>query len=178
MCFPSFPRFAGQLFMESKDRAQGEALVRAYNDWHFDEWCGSFPGRFIPLALPVIWSPQAAAAAEVRRVAAKSCHAVTFTSGPYALGLPSLYSDEWDPFWASCVETDTVVCMHLGSNSKTPSTSPDAPTELIYSLSPVGLMEAAADILWSPMFRKFPALRVALSEGGIGWIPYFLERVD
>ena len=28
------------------------------------------------------------------------------------------------------------------------------------------------------MFHKFPDLRFALSEGGIGWIPYFLERVD
>ena len=28
------------------------------------------------------------------------------------------------------------------------------------------------------MFKKFPDVTVALSEGGIGWIPYFLERID
>jgi len=28
------------------------------------------------------------------------------------------------------------------------------------------------------VLRKFPDLKVALSEGGIGWIPYFLERID
>ena len=39
-------------------------------------------------------------------------------------------------------------------------------------------MQAAADLLWSPVLRKFPDLQVALSEGGIGWIPYFLDRVD
>jgi hypothetical protein len=39
-------------------------------------------------------------------------------------------------------------------------------------------MATAGDLLWSPVFRKFPTLRVALSEGGIGWLPYFLERVD
>jgi predicted TIM-barrel fold metal-dependent hydrolase len=39
-------------------------------------------------------------------------------------------------------------------------------------------VQAAADLLWSPVLRKFPELTVALSEGGIGWIPYFLERVD
>src|SRR5437868_2425537 len=32
--------------------------------------------------------------------------------------------------------------------------------------------------MWSPVLRKFPRLTIALSEGGIGWIPYFLERVD
>jgi hypothetical protein len=49
---------------------------------------------------------------------------------------------------------------------------------VIYSLSPMGLMEAASDLLWSRIFIKFPGLKVALSEGGIGWVPYFLERVD
>jgi predicted TIM-barrel fold metal-dependent hydrolase len=39
-------------------------------------------------------------------------------------------------------------------------------------------VQAAADLLWSPVLRKFPSLRFALSEGGIGWIPYFLDRVD
>jgi predicted TIM-barrel fold metal-dependent hydrolase len=36
----------------------------------------------------------------------------------------------------------------------------------------------AADLIWSQIFRKFPNLRIALSEGGIGWIPYFLDRID
>ncbi|WP_067904175.1 amidohydrolase family protein [Nocardia vaccinii] len=177
MCFPSFPRFCGQLFAETADKDQAAAMVRAYNDWHIEEWAGTYPGRIIPLALPMMWDPEAAAA-EVRRMAEKGCHAVTFSSSPYDLDLPSLYSDHWDPFWAACAEEGTVVCMHLGSNSKPPITSPDAPIELVYTLSPVGLFSAAADLLWSQVFRKFPALRVALSEGGIGWLPYFLERID
>jgi predicted TIM-barrel fold metal-dependent hydrolase len=177
MCFPSFPRFCGQLFMETEDRDQAAAMVRAYNDWHIDEWAGTYPGRFIPLALPMMWDPEATAA-EVRRVAAKGCHAVTFSSSPYDLGLPSIYQDHWDPFWRACADEGTVVCMHLGSNSMPAMTSPDAPIELLYTLSPVGLFSAAADLLWSPVFRKFPTLRVALSEGGTGWLPYFCERVD
>ena len=70
------------------------------------------------------------------------------------------------------------MCMHIGSSSTQVVTSPDAPLESIYTLSPISLIEAAADLVWSPMFRKFPELRVSLTEGGIGWIPYFLERVD
>jgi predicted TIM-barrel fold metal-dependent hydrolase len=177
MCFPSFVRFCGQLFLEHGDRDQSAAMVRGYNDWHIEEWAGTHPGRFIPLALPIIWDPRLSAV-EVQRVAAKGCHAVTFSSHPHALGLPTLYTDHWDPFWRACQEEGTVVCMHLGSSSTVPMTSPDAPIEVIYSLSPIGLMEAASDILWSPVFRKFPGLRIALSEGGVGWVPYFLERVD
>jgi predicted TIM-barrel fold metal-dependent hydrolase len=177
MCFPSFVRFCGQLFLEYGDREQSAAMVRAYNDWHVDEWAGTYPGRFIPLGLPIIWDPDLSAA-EVHRLARKGCHAVTFSSNPHALGLPSLHTDHWDPFWRACEEEGTVVCMHLGSSSTVPITSPDAPIEVIYSLSPMGLMEAASDLLWSRIFIKFPGLKVALSEGGIGWVPYFLERVD
>ena len=46
------------------------------------------------------------------------------------------------------------------------------------TLQPMNIVQAAADLLWSRVLRKFPTLKVALSEGGIGWIPYFLERVD
>jgi predicted TIM-barrel fold metal-dependent hydrolase len=177
LCFPSFPRFCGQLFAESADKDQATAMVRAYNDWHVEDWASTHPGRIIPLALPMMWNAEASAA-EVRRMAAMGCHAVTFSSSPYDLGLPSLYSEHWDPFWQACEDEGTIVCMHLGSNSRPPITSPDAPIELVYTLSPVSLFSTAADLLWSNVFRKFPNLKVALSEGGIGWLPYFLERVD
>jgi predicted TIM-barrel fold metal-dependent hydrolase len=42
----------------------------------------------------------------------------------------------------------------------------------------MNIVQAATDLVWSPVLRKFPDLKIALSEGGIGWIPYFLERVD
>jgi predicted TIM-barrel fold metal-dependent hydrolase len=177
MCFPSFVRFCGQLFYEKGEREQSAAMIRAYNDWHVDDWAGTYPGRFIPLAIPILWDPELSAK-EVRRVAAKGCHAVTFAENPYALGLPSLYSDHWDPFWRACEEEGTVVCMHIGSSSKPVITSPDAPVELLYTLSPIASVQAASDMLWSRVFTKFPELRLALSEGGVGWVPYFLERVD
>src|SRR4029077_11099680 len=89
-------------------------LCRAYNDWHIDEWCGYAPERFIPLAIPPIWDPEALAA-EVRRVEKKNCHAITFPENPVPLGLPSLHSDHWDPFWQACDDEGTVVCLHICS---------------------------------------------------------------
>jgi hypothetical protein len=175
--FPSIAGFAGQLFMTCDDKAIALELLQAYNDWHIDDWCGTHPGRMIPLAVPVIWDPELMAA-EIRRVAAKGCHAVTFSENPEKLGLPSFHSDHWNPFWAACAETDTVVCLHIGSSSTTVITAMDAPIDTMIALQPMNIMLCAADLLFSPVLRRFPRLRVALSEGGIGWIPYFLERVD
>jgi predicted TIM-barrel fold metal-dependent hydrolase len=177
MNFPSYPGFAGRLFAGSSDLEAGLAILQAYNDWHVDEWCGTYPGRFIPLGLPVLWDPELAAV-EVRRLAAKGCHAVTFSENPEPLGFPSLHSSHWDPFWTACSDVGTIVCLHIGSSGRLAITAADAPVDVMITLQPMNIVQAAADLLWSPVLRKYPDLRFALSEGGIGWIPYFLDRAD
>ena len=177
LCFPSFPGFCGQLFARTEDKDVALAMLRAYNDWHIDEWCGTYPGRFIPCALPAIWDPEIMAE-EVRRTAEKGCHAVTFSENPSKLGHPSFHTDYWDPFWAACEDVGTVVCLHIGSSSVMVSTADDAPVDVMITLTPMNIVQAAGDLIWSPVLRKFPNLRIALSEGGIGWIPYLLERID
>jgi predicted TIM-barrel fold metal-dependent hydrolase len=177
LCFPSFPQFCGQLFARTDDKDVALAMVRAYNDWHIDDWCGTHPGRFIPCSLPAIWDPETLAA-EVRRTAAKGAHAVTFSENPSKLGWPSIHSDHWDPFWRACSDEQVVVCMHIGSSSSLVITSPDAPIDCLITLTPINIVQAATDIIWSGLLGRFPDLKIALSEGGIGWIPYFLERID
>jgi hypothetical protein len=61
--------------------------------------------------------------------------------------------------------------MHIGSSSHLTITSPDAPMDVLITLQPMNIVQAAADLVWSPMLRTFPDLKVALSEGGIGWTP-------
>jgi predicted TIM-barrel fold metal-dependent hydrolase len=175
--FPSLPGFAGRLFAALDDKDAALALCRTYNDWHIDAWCGAAPDRFIPLAIPPIWSPDALAD-EVRRVATKGCHAVTFPENPVPLGLPSLHTDHWDPFWKACNDEGTIVNMHIGSSSKLAITALDAPVDVMITLQPMNIVQAAADLIFSPVIKKFPDVTFALSEGGIGWIPYFLERLD
>jgi predicted TIM-barrel fold metal-dependent hydrolase len=178
LCFPSFVRFTGFLFAEDSaaNPEQALAMVRAYNDWHIEAWCGEYPDRFIPLAITPMWDPQLMAQ-EVRRVAEMGVHAVTFSANPYSLGFPSLFTDHWDPFWAACEECGTVVCVHLGTGGAKP-TSPETSMSAHLTGIQISLYTAAADYLWSPIFRKFDRLKIALSEGGIGWVPYFLERAD
>jgi predicted TIM-barrel fold metal-dependent hydrolase len=176
MCFPSFPGFAGRLFA-TDDPDFSLALIQAYNDWHIDAWCGAYPGRFIPLALPVIWDPEACAK-EIRRVAGKGCHAFTFTENPAALEYPSFHSEHWDPVWKAMSDTGTIMNVHIGSSGRLAFTAPDAPPDVMITLQPMNIVQAAADLLWSRPIKEFPDIKIALSEGGTGWIPYFLERLD
>jgi len=177
MNFPSYPQFCGQYFARAVDKDLALAVLRAYNDWHIDEWCGTYPGRMIPLALPPIWDVETMAE-EVHRVAKKGCHAVTFSENPEKLGYPSIHNEHWDPFWKACSDENAVVCLHIGSSSQVVITSIEAPVDTMITLQPINIVQAAADLVWSPVLRRFPELVFALSEGGIGWIPYFLERID
>ena len=177
MCFPSFPGFSGRLFAATNEKDLALDVLRAYNDWHVDVWCGSHPGRFIPMGLPVLWDP-GLAAAEVRRLAAKGVHSLTFTENPATLGYPSFHSDHWDPLWQALVDTDTVLSIHLGSSGQLVVTAPDAPVDVMITLQPMNICTAAADLLWSRVVKQYPSIKIALSEGGTGWIPYFLDRLD
>ncbi len=177
LSFPSFPRFCGQTFQEAKDRELAEACVYAYNDWMVDEWCGDSGGRLIPLPIIPLWDAELAAA-EVRRNASRGARAVCFSEIPAVLGLPSIHTRDWDPFFAACAETGTVVCMHIGSSSKMPATSADAPVAVAATLSFGNAMSSLTDFLFSGVLVRFPDLKLAYSEGQIGWIPYILERAD
>ena len=177
MCFPSFPAFCGQVFYGAQDKQLALAVLRAYNDWHIDEWCGGAPGRFIPLAIPPIWDPKLMAE-EVCRLARKGCHAVSFSENPEKLGLPSLQRPHWDPFWSACADEGTIVCLHFGSGRGMVYPTLDVPMDAVITLMPIAMVDCAADLLWSPVLRKFPTLRFAFSEAGVGWVPFFLERVD
>ncbi len=181
ICFPNvLPRFCGQTFYEREDKGLALLCVQAYNDWMIDEWCGGDGvGRLIPLTLIPLWDP-VAAAAEVHRCADKGSFAVAFSENPYPLGLPSIHDKDrfWDPFLRACEETDTVVCMHIGSSSQMPSTSPDAPFAVSSTITFSNAMGSMCDYILSGVFVRFPRLKIAYSEGQVGWMPYVIERMD
>jgi predicted TIM-barrel fold metal-dependent hydrolase len=177
LAFPSFPRFCGQEFMEAQDKELSDLCVKAYNDWMVEEWCGDSGGRLIPLTIIQLWDAQLAAA-EVQRNADRGVHAVCFSEIPPYLGLPSIHTDYWEPFFRACEETNTVICMHIGSSSKMPSTSTDAPAAVGSTLTFGNAMSSMTDWMFSGWLERLPDLKLAYSEGQIGWIPYILERAD
>ena len=177
LSFPTMPRFCGQTFAEAEDRELALACVKAYNDFMVEEWCGDSNGALLPLIIIPLWDADLAAA-EVRRNAERGCRAVCFSEIPPNLGLPSIHTGYWDTFFQACQDTETVVCMHIGSSSKMPAASPDAPPAVAASLSFNNAIASLSDFLFSGVLVRFPTLTLAYSEGQIGWLPYILERVD
>jgi predicted TIM-barrel fold metal-dependent hydrolase len=175
--FATFPRYCGQTFLEAKDHELGLACVQAYNDWMIDEWCAAAPDRFIPMVIPPLWDPDLAAA-EIQRTAAKGAKAVSFSENPVPLGLPSFVTDHWDPLFAAAEDADVVICMHIGSSSKMNVPSPEASPAVPIALCGLNSMSATADLIFSGLLIRHPKVRIALSEGGSGWVPYLLERMD
>ena len=177
LCFPNYPRFCGQRFLYGDDKELARLCVEAYNDWMVEEWCAGSDGRLIPLCLIPLWDVDLAVA-EIHRNAARGVRAVAFSEVPAWLGLPSIHSGHWDPFFAACAETGTVVCMHIGSGTKTTLTSADAPEAVqsttIFTNSAVSLV----DFLFSGVLVRHPELKLLYAEAQIGWIPYVVERVD
>jgi predicted TIM-barrel fold metal-dependent hydrolase len=178
LVFPMFPRFCGQTFLEASDKDVALACVQGYNDWMIDEWCGSAPGRFIPLAIVPMWDPELAAA-ETRRVSAKGAKSIAFSENPTKLGLPSIHDADrhWDPLFQACAETGAVVSIHVGSSSEIRSVSKDAP--LVSSVTFIALtaLDTLIDWMWSGNLIRYPDLKLCLSESGVSWVPTVLERI-
>ena len=175
--FPTFPRFCGQTFMDGNDKELGLACVRAYNDWMIEEWCAPTNGMNIPLCIIPLWDP-VLAVEEVKRVSAKGVHAICFSEIPTKLGLPSIHTDHWDPLFQICNDNAVTLCMHIGSSSSMPAASPDAPEAVGSALQFNNAFASLIDWLFSGKMLRYPHLKLAYSEGQIGWIPYALERAD
>jgi predicted TIM-barrel fold metal-dependent hydrolase len=179
LCFPSFlPGFAGQrIQMSTKDEELALATVRAWNDWNIEAWSGAYPDRMIACQLPYLLDPEIGAQ-EIYRNAERGFKAVTFSEAPHLLGLPSLHTGHWDPIMRACAETGTVVNLHIGSSSTSPSTSDDAPPDVTGVLFFGYAMFAAVDWLYSKLPVRYPELKISLSEGGIGWVPALVDRLN
>jgi Amidohydrolase len=175
--FPTFPRFCGQTFYEAEDKELALACVRAYNDWMVEEWCEPSGGVNLPLCLMPLWDVELAVA-EIQRNADRGVRAFCFSELPTRLNLPSIHTGHWDPVFAVCNDTGVTLCMHIGSSSTNPAASPDAPEGVGGTLAFNNSMASLADWLFSGKLSQFPELKLAYSEGQIGWIPYALDRAD
>jgi predicted TIM-barrel fold metal-dependent hydrolase len=183
--FPSFPRFAGQTFMEGRDHELGALCVKAWNDWLFEEWCSVAPGRFIPATLIPFWDVEGSVA-EIHRCVALGSRGIIFSENPAKLTfegkpLPSIHSQDghWDPIWRALEETELPLLMHYGSSSNMQKTADDAPYLVSLSANSFILpISTTLDWIFSGVLGRFPKLKLCMSESQIGWIAPTLERAE
>jgi predicted TIM-barrel fold metal-dependent hydrolase len=177
MCFGNAIVFDGQTFHQAPDKKLAVRHMQAANDWHYYEWCMAYPGRFIPLGVLPTWDMNATVA-EIHRLANKGFRTVQMNENPTVQGLPSIHNDYWDPFFKAIADTDTTVALHIGSGNPAPHASMETPIEAWISTMPLSVAQGVADWLQLEELHKYPKLRLVVSEGGIGWVPYFMERAD
>jgi len=175
--FPDFSRFAGHRFIDCKDKELANLCIRAYNDFVVEEWCATDPDRLIPLGLVPLWDVERAVA-EAMRIASDGVPAIAFSENPAVLGLPSVYTDHWEPLWQVVNETGLVVCLHVGSSSRLLKSSDDAPACSVLPYVGSNSMIACTDWILSGILDRHSNIRVVFSEGGAGWVPYLLEQAE
>ncbi|MCP4005593.1 MAG: amidohydrolase [bacterium] len=176
--FPSgVTGFGGTLFSECKDQELGLACVRAWNDWLFDEWYTQYPERIVPLGITLLSNPELGAE-EIRRNAARGFRAVSLPERPHRLGYPPVFDEHWEPIVRACAETGTVLNLHVGSSGFA-AMPPGAPLlELGATLFGPMAIESCAEWLWSGYPARYPELKIAMAEGGIGWVAMLKDRLD
>jgi predicted TIM-barrel fold metal-dependent hydrolase len=177
MNFPTMAGWNARTFAEGPDKELGLVMLRAYNDWAIDEWCGAYPGRFIPLGMVPMWDVDLAVE-EIHRVAKKGCRSISFLETPHVQGYPSFLSGYWDPMLKALCEENMVLSLHIGAGFDVIKRAPEAPVDHLMVLACQISAITAQDLLFGPTLRRFPDLKVALSEGGIGWIPFYFDRID
>lgn len=178
--FATMPGFAGKVFTTAAQNGDKDAAlraIRAWNDWHVLEWCGAAPGRLIPMIMLPLWDMNDTLA-EVQRWAKHDVHAISFPDNPAQVGLPSIHNEYWEPLWKAACDHKMVLNCHIGTGGAAAHSSDESPIDAWITTMPMSISYAAADWLFASFWKKFPHLRMALSEGGIGWVPYLLERAD
>jgi predicted TIM-barrel fold metal-dependent hydrolase len=177
LLFPSFPKFAGTMFQTVKDPELALLCTKTWNDFVHEEWVTPYPDRFIPIGILPYWDLEASIA-ELRRLADRGVRAISFPENPVPLGHPSFHTDHWDPLFDVFEEVDAVVCIHFGTSGLVRLTAPEAPMAVMITLAGVNSINAVGDLLFSPVFHRHPNIKFSVAEGGIGWIPWLLERAD
>lgn len=162
------------------DHEAATEMFRIYNDW-LSDFCSHYPERHIGLAcLP--YGDIDAAVREVRRVA-KLPH-IRGLELSCSWDMEPMYHECWEPLWQAVSEVDLPLHFH---------TFPALPTDKLHGLQgkarraafftvvsgfQMNLVNIIAAIIGSAVLERYPNLRIALGESGIGWLPYALDRMD
>jgi predicted TIM-barrel fold metal-dependent hydrolase len=189
LSFPStLTGFANRVLSSASNPEVGLAATKAWNDWMFEDWYSSNPDRIIPMGLTFLADADAAAA-EIYRNAERGVRAVTLPERPQHIGFPDLFCGYWDPVVQACADTGTVINLHIGSSGgyDAPEITRGAIEQNGMNVVSHGLkatlfgqlsLAACAEWLWSGYPDRFPNLKIAMSEGGIGWVAMLLDRLD
>jgi predicted TIM-barrel fold metal-dependent hydrolase len=143
--------------------------------------CAPNPERLVPV-FPLLLHDIDFAVKEVQRIANQGGRAVMVPSYPTDFDLAPYWDEIYDPLWSALEDLQMPVSQHVNvrkSNVEQISKWDPTPVKaILQSTPPIFMSELLAGWVTTGIFDKHPKLNVVLVEAGIGWIPYFLYRLD
>ena len=157
-----------------EDPGLQDACYAAWNDWAVEEFNAVAPDRLCVLAFLPGHSPDAAAA-ELERCAGIGHRGAIIDVFAVDIGDPA-----WDRLWAAAEHTGLPISFHIkgGSWSGLSYQMGKWQSAAFASIMPLQFDEALATMVFSGALERHPGFKLVLAESGIGWLPYFLARMD
>ena len=159
-----------------KEPGYALALSQAYNSW-LHNFCQANPDR---LKFSAVLAPQDAegAAKELRR----SITELGAVGGMVPINVPQ--RPDWshtyyDPIYAEAQDLDVALSYHPGTGVFSIGNSRFDNFINVHTIDfPVENMIALCSAVVGGVLERFPTLRLAFLESGIGWVPYMMDRLD
>jgi predicted TIM-barrel fold metal-dependent hydrolase len=165
-------------FCALKDVDFEVAMIRAYHRWLAD-YCATYPNRLKGVAVVPMRAPERAAE-EIRRVSKEQWAVGVYLSGHMEDKL--LDHPAFRPIWEACQAEDLAACFHGGTARPPFGLGTFEMTNNLFlqhsSTNPFEVMRAIASFIGGGVLEMYPKLRVAFLEAGVGWLPFWMERLD
>ena len=171
----------GLAMWATPDPVFANAQCRVWNDWAWEQF-GAWPEKMVPVAA-IATGDLDGTLAEIERCAALGYKALTLPCKPiwggHDVDHVNYNLPHFDPLWALVEETGMPVTFHV-STGRDPRASRGNGGAVInyvtHSLSPT--IEPVANLCASGVLERFPKIRFATIEAGIGWVPWLLDAMD
>jgi predicted TIM-barrel fold metal-dependent hydrolase len=174
LLFPSIHLLWGDI----RDPEIAAETCRAYNDWMGD-FCRQDPVRLHGMGI-VPLQDVALAVAEARRLASLGLRGLVVR--PERFGGLALYDPRCDALWEVAQSDDLAVAVHGSFGTRMPGFAVGRYDDNLFMehmvAHPFGQMAVMMDVIAGGVLERFPRLRVGFFESGLGWIPYWLDRLD
>ena len=171
----------GLAMWATPDPVFANAQCRVWNDWAWEQF-GAWPEKMVPAAA-VATGDLEGTLAEIERCAALGYKALTLPCKPrwggHDVDHENYNLPHFDSMWRLVEETGMPVTFHV-STGRDPRASRGNGGAVInyvtHSLSPT--IEPVANLCASGVLERFPKIRFATIEAGIGWVPWLLDAMD
>ena len=148
------------------------AVLRAWNDWAAEEFNRHSPDRLSALPFLPATSPEDAVA-ELARCAALGHRGAILS--PFEA---DVRDPIWDRLWAAAQEAQLPISFHIGGGSRFDPRKRGWQIAAFAAVAPMQMDEPLAAMVYAGALERHPGLRLVLAESGIGWVPYFVARMD